>query len=142
MNEIHPTDAPNKRKRPGNDKGGRGSGFGQAELDSLLDLLDEALPLCAAEWDAVVRDHQLRYPGAGRTVDSLKRKFSNLHRKKMPTGDPLMPADVRKAKHIRYKMTERSDLGDGNEDMVMIRTMKPMTEHAGALRDFNRHPNR
>ena len=50
-------------------------------------------------------------PLQNRTVDGLRRKFSSRHRKKIPTGDPLMPSDVRRPKHIRYKMTERADMG-------------------------------
>ena len=60
-------------------------------LIPFLDILDSALPLCSTEWEVVLREHEIRYPGLGRTIESLKRKFSNLHRKKMPTGDPLMP---------------------------------------------------
>lgn len=31
---------------------------------------------------------------------------------KSPTGDPLIPPDVKRTKHMRYRMTERADLGD------------------------------
>lgn len=89
----------------------RGSGFGQAEIHHLLGLLDEHLPLCKDEWDYVLREHHKMFPLHQRTVESLRRKFATLHRKKMPTGDPLMPADVRRAKHIRYRITERADMG-------------------------------
>ena len=37
----------------------------------------------------------------------------------MPTGDHLMPPDVRKAKHIRYLMTERADIGDAEDAEVV-----------------------
>lgn len=33
----------------------------------------------------------------------------------MPTGDPLIPADVRLSKHIRYMMAELADMGDVEE---------------------------
>ena len=94
----------------------RGSGFTQTETDTLLEILDVMLPLCREEWDAVLAKHNTVFGDQHRTVDSLKRKFSTLHRKRMPTGDPLMPDDVRKAKHIRHKMTERADVGFGDED--------------------------
>lgn len=89
----------------------RGSGFGQAEVDHFLSLLDHYLPLCKDEWDIVIVEHSKIFPQNNRSVESLRRKFASLHRRKMPTGDPLMPADVRRAKHIRYKMTERADMG-------------------------------
>ncbi|KAG9404772.1 hypothetical protein AC1031_004977 [Aphanomyces cochlioides] len=76
---------------------------------------DEALPLCTTEWESVLGLHELRYPGQGRTVDSIKRKFSSLYRRQIPTGDPHIPPEVRKAKSIRLKMTERADMGDGTE---------------------------
>lgn len=50
------------------------------------------------------------------SLDGIKRKFATLHRKKIPTGDPLMPQEVRRAKHIRYKIVEGADLGEGNDD--------------------------
>lgn len=88
-----------KKKKGGSSSGRtstgtRGTRFSQQELDSLLELLDEQLPLCKEEWVAVLSRHEKRYPGLKRTVDSLKRTFAALHRKKMPTGDPIMPPDV------------------------------------------------
>ena len=98
--------------------GGRGSGFGLQEAESLLEILEEFLPLCQDERDHVASLHSSRYPRERRTMDSLKRKFSSLHRKRIPTGDPMIPNDVKWAKKIRGKMTERADLssrGDANE---------------------------
>jgi len=93
----------------------RGSGFATKEVDFSLELIGTYLPLCPEEWDTVHREHQKCYPQQQRSVDSLKRKFSSLHRKKMPTGDPLMPEDVRRAKNIRHEMTERANLGDAED---------------------------
>lgn len=45
------------------------------------------------------------------TSDNIDRKFESLHRKKIPTGDPLISEEVDKAKHIRYKVTELPDIG-------------------------------
>lgn len=61
--------------------GRRGHGFSQQELYSLLELLEEMLPLARDEWEAVLRRHEERYPAQERTVESHKRKFSGLHRK-------------------------------------------------------------
>lgn len=62
-----------------------------------------------------MRKHQAQFPQQDRTVDSLKRKFAVLHRKRIPTGDPAMPEDTRRAKHIRFKMHDRADLGEGDD---------------------------
>lgn len=96
----------------------RGSGFGQAELISFLEILENKLPLCRVEWESVLTEHEKRFIQNERTVDGLRRKFANLHRKKIPTGDPMMPEDVRRAKRIRYKMTERADIGVGDAASV------------------------
>ena len=55
-------------------------------------------------------EHKKLFSGQERNLDSIRRNFASLFRKKMPTGDSLMPPDVKRAKHIRYKMTERSDM--------------------------------
>lgn len=94
---------------------GRGSGFSRQEIDGMLELLEEYLPIARQEWDSVLRLHMQRYPELDRTVDSLKRKFSSLHRAKVPTGDPTIPPDVKRAKQIRYSMMERADIGEAED---------------------------
>jgi len=104
-----------KRNKVAQKPPGRGSGFSQPEMEALLDLLDSALPISSMEWEAVMAEHNKKFPTMKRTVDSLRRKFNTLHRVKMPTGDPLMKPEVKRAKHIRYKMTDRADLGECDE---------------------------
>lgn len=106
----------------------RGTGFTQLETDNLLHCIERKLPLCKEEWDAVLVDHMKLFSDFNRTVDSLKRKFSMLHRKKMPTGDPLMPDDVRRAKHLRYLMTERADLGVAEETADVVETIMAQSD--------------
>lgn len=108
-----PSEANKKRKLAR-----RGAGFSDPELYCLMDILDEHLPLCREEWDQVVREQEQRYPGKERTVDSLRRKFAKLARKQMPTGDPLMPPLVKRAKQIRYRMTERAELDDADNEPI------------------------
>lgn len=50
-----------------------------------------------------------------RAAESLHRKFNMLARKKVPTRDPCCPPAVHRAKSIRYAITERSDLGVGED---------------------------
>ena len=69
----------------------RGANFSREELDSFLDSVEEILPLSTTQWESVVEIHSSRYPDKGRTVDSLKRKFKELHIKRIPTGDPHCP---------------------------------------------------
>lgn len=50
-----------------------------------------------------------------RSIDSLKRNSSSLHRKKMNIGNPAMTDDVQIEKHIRYKRQDMADLGEGGD---------------------------
>lgn len=92
----------------------RGDGFTDRELDGLLSLLKEKLPLGRDEWEIVAHMHNEVFPGHGRVADSLKRKFSKLYRTRVPTGNPHIPAPVKRAKRIREEMIERADMGDGD----------------------------
>ncbi|PXF44309.1 hypothetical protein BWQ96_05936 [Gracilariopsis chorda] len=59
-----------KRKKTIERSGGRRLGFSRQEVDSLLELLEEHLPLAKEEWDHIIRLHSERYPEYKRTVDS------------------------------------------------------------------------
>ncbi len=56
--------------------------------------------------------HRRNFPIEDRTRESLKRKFQELYRSKIPTGDPSMPNDVRRAKMIQRLMEERINSSD------------------------------
>ena len=92
----------------------RGANFSREELDSFLDSVEEILPLSTTQWESVVEIHSSRYPDKGRTVDSLKRKFKELHIKRIPTGDPHCPPAVRRAKQLRNAIIEMMDGSDLN----------------------------
>ena len=91
--------------------GGRGLGFSAGELDCLLDLLEEHLPIGLTEWEMLLAKHEQRYPNSDRSVDSLRCKFASLYRKTVPAGNPNIPLSVKRAKVVRQKIIERSDLG-------------------------------
>ncbi|PXF49576.1 hypothetical protein BWQ96_00646 [Gracilariopsis chorda] len=118
-NGVHtPTIAHSPRLRP-RQRGGRrsgssqGTGFTQKEVESVLNVIEKYLPLCKEEWDMVAEEHGETLFVENSTVDSIKRKFATLHRRKIPTGDPRMPDDVRRAKRLRFRMGERADIGEG-----------------------------
>ncbi len=79
------------------------------EADSFLDLLEENLPISATAWERVAEVHLTRYPDLKRSVDSLKRKFKELHTKKNPTKDTLCPPAVRRAKRLRVEIIRTLD---------------------------------
>ena len=92
----------------------RGANFSSEELDSLLEIIEEVLPISATQWESVADLHRTRYPDAARTVDSIKRKFKQLHNKKIPTGNPICPPAVRWAKRLRTAIIELMDSSDIN----------------------------
>ena len=93
----------------------RSKGFSEAELDFLLETIEQHLPIGGMEWDQVESQHQAAFPHQERTKESLKRKFQTLYRSRMPTGDPNCPATVRRAKHIRKAILDKADLSDGED---------------------------
>ena len=66
----------------------------------MLESIREYLPISGQEWDLVAQRHMQFHPDQERTGDQLKKKFNKLAKTQMGTGDPTMPADVRKAKTI------------------------------------------
>ena len=68
------------------------------------------------EWDRIEKEHGAKWPDKKRTTDSLKRKFQNLYRHRIPTGDPNCPVSVRRAKRIRNTIREKTELSDGEEE--------------------------
>jgi len=97
-------------------KSGKRSGrsnYTAEEIQHFLAIMEEVLPIGPDEWDRVLVEHSNLFPN--RDVESLRRKYHTLHRKKIPTGDPSMPLEVKMAKRIKYKIGERANLGDGEE---------------------------
>ena len=101
------------RRRP-QSRGGRRNYSKQEQLH-LLGIMNVLMPIGGDEWDQVLERHSVRYPG--REVDSLRRKFSQLHRKSHPTGDPVCPTEIKLAKRVKYKISSRADIGHGTEEM-------------------------
>ncbi len=74
------------------------------------------------DWEKIFSEHASHYPTKDCTTESLKRKFQELARTKIPTGDPNMPPHICKAKHIYYKIVLATDgstggLEDGGGDL-------------------------
>ena len=79
-----------------------------------LQIMEEILPIGPDEWDEVLARHSTEY--SNRSVESIKRKYQDLHRKEVPTGDPAIPQHVRLAKKVKYMIGNRANLGGGGED--------------------------
>lgn len=66
------------------------------------------------------------------------RKFLSLHRKKMPTRDPVMQSNVRRARYIRYLMTKRADIRDAEDaDEISSEAFTNSINKVDILNDFN-----
>ena len=96
---------------------GRGRNFTQEELVNLFSIMEQVVPIGPDEWESVLADHSIVYPG--RDVDSIRRKFHSLHRKKVPTGDPNMPIEVKMAKRVKYLIVDKAELCGGGEGYNM-----------------------
>ena len=57
----------------------RGNKYRRDELMNLLTVMEAVVPIGPIEWDEVLDQHSTLFPG--RDVDSLRRKYTALHRK-------------------------------------------------------------
>ena len=92
----------------------KGTNYSLDEIDSLLDLIEDELPISATLWENIQKSHLSRYPDQRRGVDSIKRKFKELYSKRVKTGDPNCPQEVRRAKQLRHQIVESMNASDLN----------------------------
>ena len=90
----------------------RGPSYSKEEVDTLLCIVYQKLPIGQDDWDGVYEEHLSRWPDTDRDVLSLRRKFNQLANKKVPTGDPNCPPHVREAKQILFLIKEEADMLD------------------------------
>ena len=74
-----------------NKKAKKGPNFSQAEVDNMLELIEEAMPLSISQWEAVADEHRIFWPESDCDGERLCRKFNLLANRKIPTGDPFIP---------------------------------------------------
>jgi hypothetical protein len=97
-------------------KGKRGPKFTIAEIESLLEVIDEIVPIGNPKWERVWDMHSSCYPGWEQTAELLRCKFQQLAWKKMPTGDLTFPPYICSAKCIYRKIVRATDGLDGGSD--------------------------
>ncbi len=68
----------------------------------------------------ITADHASMYPDSNRTSKSLRQKCVSIYRKKVPTGDPKCPPDVRRAKFIIDQIQKSVDLSEGKEGHLLL----------------------
>ena len=76
------------------------------------------LPIGPDEWGYVTGEHTLVHPG--RDIESSKRKYTIMHRKKSPTGDPNISEEVRLAKEVINKIGAKSSVARGDKYYILL----------------------
>ncbi len=99
-------------------KGKRGFKFTIHELESLVKAIEELVSISNTEWERVWDRHIALYPQQDRTIKSLKRKFQEMARAKIKTGDPNMLPHIRGAKQAYYAIVKNRNgsMGGGSDD--------------------------
>ena len=87
----------------------RNPNFTQEECVNFLLIMEEILPIGPHDWDRVASNHAATFPG--RDVNSLRRKYTSLYRRTIPTGDPNCPEEVRLAKKVMRDIGDRAAVG-------------------------------
>jgi hypothetical protein len=102
-------------------KGKSGLKFTIRELESLVETIEELVPIGNTKWERVWDRHVALYPEQDRTVESLKRKFQEMARAKIKTGDPNMPPHIRGAKRAYFAIVKKTDgsTGGGSDDSFL-----------------------
>ena len=95
---------------------GTASNYSKAETNFALDCIEQIVPIGSEEWNQVVLLHATKYEKQKRNLQSIRRKFRDLYRMKIPTGNPHCPPEVRRAKRIHALIGKKSEACTGEED--------------------------
>ena len=79
------------------------------EVASLLDTVEQVLPLGPKEWERVTEIHAAHFPSLGRDTSSLRRKFNLLAHAQPQSGNPIPPETIARAKDIQHQMEARAE---------------------------------
>eukprot|EP00536_Pseudo-nitzschia_multiseries_P009485 jgi/Psemu1/23297/gm1.23297_g len=94
--------------------------YSRTEVLELLHTLKAILPVGPEEWAQVGQIHKDNFPDTNQSVANLRRKYSNLYRKKVPTGNPNCPKQVKLAKKVKWLIKSKQGVGGGEEHYDMV----------------------
>eukprot|EP00536_Pseudo-nitzschia_multiseries_P018737 jgi/Psemu1/230122/e_gw1.3024.8.1 len=94
-------------------------GYSRTELLEFLHALKKILPVGPEEWAQVAQIHKDNFADTNRSIQNLRRKYGNLYRKQIPTGDPNCPEEVKLAKRVKWLIKSKEGVGDGEEPYKM-----------------------
>ena len=89
----------------------RGKNYTTAAINTLLDLVEELLPVGGDEWNRLASIYNNRTKES-RSGDDLKGKFKSLRSTKKGTGEPNCPPEVARAKRLFQLLELRMDVQD------------------------------
>ena len=102
-----------QQQQPRQRAGNNAPQYTSTEIQGLLQVIEEILPVHGEDWEEVSQAHAANFPNTLRNAESIKRKFQALYRVKKPTGDPFCPPEVRFAKRLRHLITTKCEIDDG-----------------------------
>ncbi|GMF24222.1 unnamed protein product [Phytophthora fragariaefolia] len=90
-----------------------------ADVDRLLHLADQSLPLGKDEWErlAVTFNSGRARGSPERDFESLRRKFKVLYSTRKPTGMPNMPPHILKAKELKPVTDEKANVVEMDDEV-------------------------
>jgi hypothetical protein len=80
--------------------GKRGPAIDANDLEYMLELIGEILPIGGMEWDIVVNRHKRDFPDKFRSKETINKKFAQLKDTKASTSTSFIPTEVEKAKNV------------------------------------------
>jgi len=117
-------------------------GYTEEERMNFLEILERRLPTSGSEWSLVASEHSETYGIMERNVDSIKRQYQGLLRRREPTGDPNCPPDVKKAKAIDRLLKAKQRAGDISEEnggpIAALAGMEIQEDNPGIFEDNGR----
>eukprot|EP00957_Ditylum_brightwellii_P115071 8776479-Ditylum_brightwellii.AAC.1 len=98
------------KKMPSKKKAsGRGAAYTTAENQFLVSNISTVLPILGSGWDKVHGMHIKLYGAKNRTVELVRRCFTNMHQTKAPSGDPAIAQEIREAKMAWLQTCAKSE---------------------------------
>ena len=109
----------------------RGDKYFAPELLDLFEVMARILPIGPLEWEKVAELHGKQWPG--RDVESLRRKYTNTHRRKAPTEQPDCPPELRGTKLVNAAIGSKAELTDCTEEYDMELETDDQEDGEGAV---------
>ncbi|ETI42853.1 hypothetical protein F443_12108 [Phytophthora nicotianae P1569] len=102
-----------------------------AEVNRLLDLVEQYLPLGKDEWERLASDFNSTRPRswAERDFDSLRRTFKALYSTRKPTGKANIPPHIERAKDLKRAVDDKANVIEMDDCVKEDRDEEPDEEN-------------